>query len=345
MGTPALSVRGLCKRYGATVALADVSFTLQPGDVLALVGANGAGKSTLIKILATLLQPDQGELEIMGTGYADPYAVRRRLGYMPDVLGVYEEMLVAEYLDFFARAHGISESLLAHRIAEVTTFAGLEDLRQATCGSLSRGYQQRLALARAMLGDPSLYLMDEPASGLDPIARADLRQRLQELRRRGKTILISSHVLADLQEVSSHVAIIEKGHLQVFEPMADFLRRSRRNDLWRVVAAEDSDGLFAWLGRRSEVRNLRWAGASMVFELAPDPGDAAPPLTDAERVAADRGAAGPSDPAPARSHAVAATPAAFLKAMLMDGFLVEQFAPVEQGLETAYLQASGIDPT
>ncbi|MGH9021840.1 MAG: ABC transporter ATP-binding protein [Acidimicrobiia bacterium] len=212
----ALAVRtsGLTKRYGELVAVNSLDLEVPQGSVFGLIGPNGAGKSTTFSILATLIAPTAGTVEVAGADpVRDPRAVRRLLGYMPDVMGVYDGLAVGEYLEFFSAAYGIRPSAWPGLIDGLLELVDLSVKRQAMVDSLSRGMKQRLSLARALVHDPAILVLDEPASGLDPRARVELRTLIAELSAMGKTIVISSHILAELEEICSHVAILEAGRL------------------------------------------------------------------------------------------------------------------------------------
>ena len=204
----------LTKRYGNLAAVRDLDLEVPEGSVFGLIGPNGAGKSTTFAILASILSPTSGTAEVVGFNPSqDPRAVRRHLGYMPDVLGVYDNLRVDEYLEFFAAAHELRRSSWPGLIDGLLELVGLEVKREAMVESLSRGMKQRLALARALVHDPDVLVLDEPASGLDPRARVELRTLLGELRAMGKTVVISSHILTEMEEMCSHVAIMEAGRL------------------------------------------------------------------------------------------------------------------------------------
>jgi ABC-2 type transport system ATP-binding protein len=211
---PAVEVLGLTKRYGDLFAVRDLWLTVPKGSVFGLIGPNGAGKTTTFAILASLLKPTSGAVSVLGF---DPQhqsrEVRKRLGYMPDVLGVYDGLHVAEYLEFFASAYKVPRSQWSATIDTLLELVDLATKRDAAVNSLSRGMKQRLSLARALVHDPEVLVLDEPASGLDPRARIELRNLLRELRDMGKTIVISSHILAELTEMCTEVAIMEKGTL------------------------------------------------------------------------------------------------------------------------------------
>jgi ABC-2 type transport system ATP-binding protein len=212
--TAAVRTMGLTKRYGTLAAVRDLDLEVPEGSVFGLIGPNGAGKSTTFAILASILSPTSGVVEVAGVDPSvDPRAVRRHLGYMPDVLGVYDNLRVDEYLEFFAAAHQLPRSTWPGLVDGLLELVGLEVKREAMVESLSRGMKQRLALARALVHDPDVLVLDEPASGLDPRARVELRTLRGELRAMGKTVVISSHILTEMEEMCSHVAIMEAGRL------------------------------------------------------------------------------------------------------------------------------------
>ena len=204
--------QGLVKRYDRTVAVAGLDLAIEPGEIFGLVGPNGAGKTTTLRMLATLLRPSAGTAEIDGWSVTgNPDEVRRVIGFMPDVFGVYDDMKVWEYLDFFARCYGLPAAARRRMIADLLELVDLGDRRDDYVQTLSRGMEQRLCLAHALVHDPKVLLLDEPASGLDPRARVELRELLRELRALGKTILISSHILPELEELCTSVAIVDHG--------------------------------------------------------------------------------------------------------------------------------------
>lgn len=209
-----VTTRGLTKRYGKLVALDELDLDVPRGAVYGVIGPNGAGKSTAFAILATLLRPTAGTATVCGADpMTQPKEVRRRLGYMPDVMGVYDQLRVDEYLEFHAAAHGVPRSEWPDLVEGLLELVDLDVKRTAMVDGLSRGMKQRLSLARALVHDPELLILDEPASGLDPRARIEFRQLLAELKNLGKTILISSHILAELQQMCSDIAVIEAGKL------------------------------------------------------------------------------------------------------------------------------------
>ncbi len=237
---------GLVKRYDRTVAVAGIDLAIDQGEIFGLVGPNGAGKTTTLRMLATLLRPDAGTAEIDGWSVTrNPDEVRRVLGFMPDAFGVYDDMKVWEYLDFFARCYGLPAAGRRRMIGDLLELVDLGDRRDAYVQDLSRGMQQRLCLAHALVHDPQVLLLDEPASGLDPRARVELRELLRELRSMGKTIVISSHILPELEELCTSVAIVDRGQVLAQGRVAEIERRLRFGAVLRVRLLLEGDQLAA----------------------------------------------------------------------------------------------------
>ncbi|MCP4012035.1 MAG: ABC transporter ATP-binding protein [Phycisphaeraceae bacterium] len=226
----------LTKKYGDLVALDNLNLVVEEGACLGFIGPNGAGKTTTIKILATLLKPTWGEARIDGNvvGYQN-HLIRPVMGYVPDFLGAYEDMLVLEYLEFFAACYGIHGKRRQKVVGDVLDLTELGYKAKSGVNGLSRGMQQRLSVARVLLHDPKVLLMDEPASGLDPRARIEIRELLKELRRMGKTIIISSHILHELAELCNAVAIVEKGQLLFNGTVAEIMRRAGTGRLVHIT--------------------------------------------------------------------------------------------------------------
>jgi ABC-2 type transport system ATP-binding protein len=248
---------GLVKRYDRTLAVAGLDLDVAEGEIFGLVGPNGAGKTTTLRILGTLLVPDSGDAEIAGASVRrNPNDVRRVLGFMPDSFGVYDDMKVWEYLDFFARCYGISAERRRRTIADLLELVDLGAKRDTYVQGLSRGMQQRLCLAHALVHDPAVLLLDEPASGLDPRARVELRELLRELRSLGKTILVSSHILPELEELCTSVAIIDRGQVLAHGRVADIERRLRVGAVFRTRILGDIEALEAaraWFALQADV--------------------------------------------------------------------------------------------
>ena len=244
--TDVVVTRGLVKRYPGTVAVAGLDLAVAAGEIFGLVGPNGAGKTTTLRILATLLTATSGHAEIAGIDVRrNPDDARRVLGFMPDVFGVYDDMKVWEYLDFFARCYGIPAARRRRMIGDLLDLVDLGDKRDAYVQSLSRGMQQRLCLAHTLVHDPEVLLLDEPASGLDPRARVELRELLRELRALGKTIVISSHILPELEELCTSVAIVDHGQMLVHGRVSDIERRLRYGAVLRVTVLGTDSALAA----------------------------------------------------------------------------------------------------
>lgn len=235
----------LTKRYGGLIAVNKLDLVVPRGSVFGLIGPNGAGKSTTFAMMASLLLPTSGSIAVMGANPVKrPRTVRRRMGYMPDVLGVYDNLRVDEYLEFFAATYGIARSEWKALVDGLLELVDLDVKRTAMVNSLSRGMKQRLSLARALVHDPELLILDEPASGLDPRARVELRELLKALNGMGKTIVISSHILAELEEVCTDVAIMEAGRLLASGPPRQILERLGGSRTVRVRFANESAETF-----------------------------------------------------------------------------------------------------
>ena len=222
---PLVEVRNLRKEYGNLVAVKDISLSLEEGEIFGFIGPNGAGKTTTIKILATLLEPSSGIARADGIDVtSDPDGVRSRIGYMPDTFGVYDDFKVWEYLDFFAASYRVPKGDRPGLIDLVLELTNLTVKKDAYVESLSRGMKQRLCLARTLVHNPKLLLLDEPASGLDPRARIEIKELLKELRSMGKTIIVSSHILPELADFCTSVGIIERGEMIVAGPIDKIMR-------------------------------------------------------------------------------------------------------------------------
>lgn len=232
----------LTKVYGTLHAVKNLNLDLAEGDLFGFIGPNGSGKTTTMRILATLLQPTWGEASVCGHSiYTNPKEIRRLIGYMPDFFGVYDDMKVIEYLEFFAAAYRIKGPARRKICEDTLELVELGYKRDALVTSLSRGMTQRLGLARVLLHDPKVLLLDEPASGLDPRARIEIRNLLKELGRMGKTIMVSSHILPELADICNKVGIIERGELLVNAEVADVMRQVRRHTLLHVAVIGDQE--------------------------------------------------------------------------------------------------------
>ncbi|MGA2556073.1 MAG: ABC transporter ATP-binding protein [Verrucomicrobiota bacterium] len=245
---PAVATVGLTRVFGNITALNCLDLTVNQGDLFGFIGSNGAGKTTTLRILATFLAPSAGTAKILGYDVVrEADAVRHIIGYMPDFFGVYKDMEVTEYLDFFGACYKIPTAQREKTVADVLELVGLTEKRGSIIGALSRGMQQRLGLARVLIHDPRLLLLDEPASGLDPRARIEMMAILQELQRLGKTIIISSHILSELQTLCNRVAIIEKGKLIYSGPVQGVRQQMSTGLIYWVLPEGDPAAAIAVL--------------------------------------------------------------------------------------------------
>ncbi|MBX7168348.1 MAG: ABC transporter ATP-binding protein [Pirellulales bacterium] len=265
-----IETRDLTKQYGELFAIKGLNISLDKGDVFGFIGPNGAGKTTTMRILATLLNPTWGEAYVCGHSiYSQPKEIRRLIGYMPDFFGVYDDMKVIEYLEFFAAAYRIKGVARRKICDEVLELVDLGYKRDALVTSLSRGMTQRLGLARVLLHDPQVLLLDEPASGLDPRARIEIRALLKELRNMGKTIMISSHILPELADICNKIGIIERGELLVNEAVAEVMRRVRHQPVLRVAVAADQTRAKELLAAQPSVESVEERDGQLLLTLAP----------------------------------------------------------------------------
>ena len=243
---PLVSVSNLSVRYGSTHAVRGLSFEISRGEIFGFIGPNGAGKTSTIKVLATLLKPTEGFAKVGGLDVAKhPHEVRRKIGYMPDFFGVYDDLTAKEYLHFFAAAYKIPSAKRGGIVADVLALTDLTAKADAAVDGLSRGMKQRLGLARVLLHDPDLLLLDEPASGLDPRARIEMRELLKELQAMGKTILVSSHILHELAQFCSHIGIVEAGQMVACGSLQEIYRALSLRRTVHVQVANPSAELAA----------------------------------------------------------------------------------------------------
>ena len=257
----------LTKTYGDLHAIYRLDLTLDKGDVYGFIGPNGAGKTTTMRILATLLNPTSGEASVCGQSiYNNAKEIRRMIGYMPDFFGVYDDMKVIEYLEFFAAAYRINGMTRKKICDDVLELVDLGYKRDALVTSLSRGMTQRLGLARVLLHDPDVLLLDEPASGLDPRARIEIRGLLKELRKMGKTILVSSHILPELADIFNKIGIIERGELLVSGDVTEVMKQVRQQTLLRITVTEP-DKAAAELEKREEIDTVTVTEGQLLVSL------------------------------------------------------------------------------
>jgi len=259
------------KLYGDLLAVDSLSLKIGPGEMFGFIGPNGAGKSTTIRFLATLLKATGGDGIVNGHRVSrEPLAVRRSVGYMPDSFGVYDGMKVWEFLDFFAVAYQIPRAHRKQVITDVMELLDLTSKRTAFVNTLSRGMKQRLCLAKTLVHDPPVLILDEPASGLDPRARIEVKALLKELRRMGKTILISSHILTELADCCTSIGIIERGKLLMHGPIEEVYHRIRRNRIVKVKFLENAEAGISIIRSQPETRDVQIESNQVTVELAAD---------------------------------------------------------------------------
>ncbi len=269
MQTPALSIRNLRVDYGQLTAVDDLNLTLAPGEIFGLAGPNGAGKTSTIRVLATLQEPTYGEVEISGYDlFEETDRAHEVLGYMPDLAPTIPDLKVWEFLDLFAHSHGLRGSAKRERVDLCLAKVKLSDHRNTWCRALSRGMTQRVVLAKTLLHQPRVLLLDEPASGMDPIARRDLRRALQEVAAEGATVIISSHILSELSGMCTSVGIMHRGRLLrcgTMDSVVGSLESARTEILMGVVDAPDA--AVAWLKTHDAVEAVRIDGGRVRFVL------------------------------------------------------------------------------
>jgi ABC-2 type transport system ATP-binding protein len=304
-----IEVEGLRKRFGRRVALDGVDFAVPAGEIFGFLGPNGAGKTTTIRILATLTPPGGGTATIDGVRVdQQPFAVRRLIGYMPDFFGVYDRLTVVEYLDFYASCYDVPARRRRRVAAELLELVDLADRAGDQVDTLSRGMKQRLCLARALVHGPRVLLLDEPASGLDPRARLEMQELIRELRRMGKTILISSHIVPEVEELCTWVGVIDGGRMVEVGPKAEVLRRAAGSRRLRIELAGADEA------RTDEARRLvaGWPGVLAVVD-------------------AERGGLEAAVDASLAAHRL-------LRDLVQAGFEVSAFVPVDAGLSDVFLR-------
>lgn len=276
MASPLLSVHGLRVDYEDITAVDDVSFSVEAGMVYGLIGPNGAGKTSIIRVIATLLQPTYGQVRVCDVDLvAEPLRALHHIGFMPDMPPLYEDLFVEEFLELFASAYGLSGATRSKRIDELIDKVQLGEKRRTPAGELSRGMKQRLFLAKTLLHDPKVLLLDEPASGLDPRARLELRDVIVELGREGRAVVVSSHILAEMADFCNSIGIMERGKMLLSGRIEEILKRLRPGLQLRVRLLQPDDRLGAQLGGFAGVSDVEIDGASATFKLVGEPDSAA----------------------------------------------------------------------
>jgi ABC-2 type transport system ATP-binding protein len=269
-----LQLDGLVRYFDHVHAVDEISFSVDRGKVLGFIGPNGAGKTTTMRILATLDTPQRGDARIGGFSVVDePAKVRQITGFMPDSAGVYAHTTVAEYLDFFARAYNLQGAARHQAVDSIIEFMGIGELRDRNVESLSKGLKQRVALGRALVHDPQVLILDEPAANLDPRARIEFRALIRELAADGKTILLSSHILTELAEMCDSVVVIEKGRVLATGTVQEILERVRQRRVLSVRLAGTHEGAERFLLEQPGVVRVHEANRRLQFEFTGDDDD------------------------------------------------------------------------
>ena len=258
----------LTKKYGELHAIQGIELDLDEGDLFGFIGPNGAGKTTTMRIIATLLEPTWGEAYVCGNSiYNNAQEIRRLVGYMPDFFGVYDDMKVIEYLEFFAAAYRIRGEARRKRCDEMLEVVDLDFKRDAFANTLSRGQTQRLGLARVLLHDPQVLLLDEPLSGLDPRARIEMRNQLRRLGQTGKTIDVSSHILPELADICNKIGIIDRGVMNVNSEVTEVIKQVRSKTVLHINVAENLDAAAKLLDESEIVEDVSQGDGHLVVSL------------------------------------------------------------------------------
>jgi len=266
----AIRISNLHKRFGSTLAVQGLSLEVEEGDIYGFLGPNGAGKTTTMRILATLLRPDSGQAEILGHNVVtDATNVRPLIGYMPDSSGAYRDMLVSEYLEFFAAAYRVVRDRRAKVVSDCIELTGLADKRDELIEGLSRGMRQRLGLARSLIHDPRILILDEPASGLDPRARIEILEVLRALSAMGKTILISSHILSELRHLCNKICIIDHGDVIYSGTIEEALIQARTSHRLEIKLMDRSGDAASVLRDMDHIQSVEVENGTIVAELEP----------------------------------------------------------------------------
>ena len=264
----------LTKKYGEMYAIQKIELDLEEGDLFGFIGPNGAGKTTTMRIIATLLNPTWGEAYVCGHSiYTKPKEIRRLVGYMPDFFGVYDDMKVIEYLEFFAAAYRIKGPARRQRCEEMLEIVDLDFKRDAFANTLSRGQTQRLGLARVLLHDPQVLLLDEPLSGLDPRARIEMRNLMRRLGEMGKTIIVSSHILPELADICNKIGIIDRGVMTVNSAVEDVMQQVRQRVVLQIGVAGDLSAAARLLEQHGDVDTIEENAGQLTVTLTPEATD------------------------------------------------------------------------
>lgn len=315
--TPAIKTTNLTRRYGGMVALSNLNLTIEQGSIFGFIGPNGAGKTTTLRLLAGLLEPSSGTITLMGK-LLQPGGAQRLIGYMPDFFGSYDDLRVWEYLDFFAHCYGLDPATRKRTVDELLALVDLSNKRDAFVQTLSRGMQQRLCLAQTLVHNPPVLLLDEPASGLDPRARVELRELLRTLRDMGKTVLLSSHILSELAEVCTEIGIIESGQMVISGPVDDVRRQLQRGSKLQLRVLSDPAAALALLRDLAGAPPAE-ADLPRLHTIIPDSADARTITIELEQVAETE-------------------QAALLHYLIGQGLVISEFRVQAENLEELFLR-------
>ena len=264
-----LEVRGLKKAYGKRIVLDDFSINIEDGKLYGLVGPNGAGKTTLMRIVVGLTRPDSGTVFIDGKdAIKEAAALRAQVGYVPDSIGVYDNLTVGEYMEFFAGANGLKGTSARRRCLDLLGEVGLDTMTQQFVDRLSRGMQQRLCLARALISGPNFLVMDEPTSGLDPKTKLEFKSIIGDLHEQGKTILLSSHMLSELPDMCTDLGIMDAGKMMMEGDMEDIMRRITGSNPIRITVMDGVAPTRAILARKAQVKSISQSGKTFMVHFS-----------------------------------------------------------------------------
>lgn len=263
-----IKTENLTKKYGELFAIKGIELDLKPGDLFGFIGPNGAGKTTTMRIIATLSEPSWGEAYVCNHSiYREPKEIRRLVGYMPDFFGVYDDMKVIEYLEFFAAAYRIKGPARRKKCDEMLEIVDLDFKRDAFANTLSRGQTQRLGLARVLLHDPQVLLLDEPLSGLDPRARIEMRNLLRRLGQTGKTIIVSSHILPELADVCNKIGIIDRGVMSFSDEVSEVIKKVRNQIILQIGVKDDEERAIRFLDADERITSVVKGDGFLVVTL------------------------------------------------------------------------------
>ncbi len=267
-----LEINNIRKEFGTVVAVNNVSFSVEKGQVLGLIGPNGAGKTTLLRILATVLRPTNGSVQLLGYDLAKDYLqIRKHIGFMPDFFNLYNDLTLHECLEFFAKAYNVEKDLIPKRIDEILQYVDLEEKRNTFIRHLSRGMVQRMGVAVLLIHEPELLLLDEPASGLDPKARIQLRNVLKKISTEGKTIIISSHILTELSGFCSHIAIMDKGHIKLHDAIDEIQQKITGATKVNISVLEDCERAVALIKQFPDAKLITVQDNKITVEINKGP--------------------------------------------------------------------------